>query len=102
MIKYNKLVRDEIPEIIKQSGKKCSTRLLNESEHLEYLYKKLDEETLEFQENYDINELADILEVIECILHFRGIAEDDFKKIKLDKQVTRGSFIKGICLESVE
>lgn len=43
-IKYSKLVRDRIPEIIKASGKNCVTELLSDDEYLRMIDAKLDEE----------------------------------------------------------
>ncbi len=34
IIKYNKLVRDKIPEIIERDNKTCSTRILDEERYL--------------------------------------------------------------------
>ena len=41
---YNKLVRDNIPEIIEASGKTCEMEILSDEEYLQMLDKKLDEE----------------------------------------------------------
>ena len=38
---YDKLVRDRIPEIIGESGKKCEVEVVSNEIALEYLYKKL-------------------------------------------------------------
>lgn len=43
-ILYNKLVRDKIPQIIEEAGKQCETKILSDTEYLEMLDKKLDEE----------------------------------------------------------
>lgn len=63
---YNKLVRDRIPEIIENSGKKFTTRILGDNEYINELKKKLVEEMEEYQQtetNEDaLEELADILE----------------------------------------
>lgn len=40
-IKYNKLVRDRIPEIIEASGKTCSTEILPREDYLRMLDAKL-------------------------------------------------------------
>ena len=47
---YNKLVRDNIPEIIVSEGKTCKYRQANETERLEYLKAKVQEELNEFKE----------------------------------------------------
>ena len=98
---YNKLVRDRIPEIIKSTNKTCSIDFLNKDDHLKYLYLKLNEEVSEFQENYDLEELADILEVIDGILKIRGIDSEIIYDLKDKKKKERGGFSKGILLKSV-
>ena len=47
-MKYNKLVRDRIPEIIEASGKTCVTEILSEETYLRMVYAKLDEELAEY------------------------------------------------------
>ena len=67
MIKrYNKLVRDRIPEIIESSGKTCTTEALSPEEYLRMLDVKLDEELAEYHKDQNIEELADLLEVIHA------------------------------------
>ena len=63
VIKYNKLVRDYIPEIIEASGKSCVTEILSDEEYLRMLDAKLDEELAEYHKDRNIEELADLLEV---------------------------------------
>lgn len=62
-IKYNKLVRDRIPEIIEASGKSCVTEILTDEVYLKMLDAKLDEELSEYHADQNIEELADLLEV---------------------------------------
>ena len=64
IIIYNKLVRDHIPEIISASGKKCTSVVLSDEEYLKMLDAKLDEELAEYHKDQNIEELADLLEVI--------------------------------------
>ena len=61
---YNKLIRDKIPEIIEASGKTCETEILSDEEYLQRLDKKLDEELAEYHQEQNIEELADLLEVL--------------------------------------
>ena len=64
---YNKLVRDNIPAIIKASGKSCTTRTLSQNELLKALKEKLNEECQEFDECENLEELADICEVLMAL-----------------------------------
>ncbi len=102
MIIYNKLVRDRIPEVIEKSGKKYVTRLLEDKEYLKSLNLKLQEELNEYYENEDIEELADLVELIHSILKYREISIEEFEKIKLQKKKKRGGFDKRLFLVSVE
>ena len=61
---YNKLVRDNIPEIMIKNKAKPVTRILSDEEYLIELNKKLLEEVKEYLESGEIEELADIEEVI--------------------------------------
>lgn len=62
--KYNKLVRDRIPEIIESSGSTCVTEILSDEDYLKMLDAKLDEELAEYHADQNIEELADLMEVI--------------------------------------
>lgn len=69
-LKYNKLIRDNIPEIIKESGKECDVSILNDEEYILKLKEKIVEEAHEVvsaREDEIISELADVLEIIEAI-----------------------------------
>ncbi len=100
-ITYNKLVRDRIPEIIKSAGKKCETRILDESEFRTELKKKLLEEVNEFLESDEISEIADILEVLESIVIDSGNNLNEVYAIKETKKKNRGGFEKKIFLKAV-
>ena len=63
-IQYNKLVRDRIPEIIESSGKTCTVEILSDEDYLRMVDAKLDEELAEYHKDQNIEELADLLEVI--------------------------------------
>ena len=95
MIKYEKAIRDKIPEIIKSSGKRCNVKKLDDSEFLIHLEKKLLEELNEYQESKDVEELADILEVIYRISELKGVNLDNIRQEKVEK---RGGFEKNLFL----
>lgn len=95
---YNKAIRDKIPEIIKLSGKNCDVKKLNDSEFLVELEKKLIEELTEYQESKDVEELADMLEVIYRISELRGITSNELENIKNEKAKKRGKFNDNLFL----
>lgn len=106
MMKYNKLVRDKIPEIIRNDNKECITEILDEKRYVEELKKKLLEEIDEYQtactDNESLEELADILEIIHelAIVHGSSIEKvEDIRKKKVEK---RGGFKDRIFLVGVK
>ena len=99
---YNKLVRDKIPEIIKNNGDEPKTRILSDEEYLSELNKKLQEEMKEYLESGDIEELADLEEVLLAILDAKNISHEEFEKIRLEKVKKRGAFKNKIFLESTD
>ena len=103
MIKvYNKLVRDRIPEIIEASGKHCKTAILSEEEYLKMLDAKLDEELAEYHKDQNIEELADLLEVIRAAAIARGYTLEELEAVRATKTEKRGGFEKKILLIEVE
>lgn len=98
---YNKLVRDKIPDIISEQGLSCDFRMLTDAEYLEALDKKLDEELAEYHESGNIEELADLLEVIYAIGIAKKCSIGSLDQIRLNKIRDRGSFNRKIMLLSV-
>jgi predicted house-cleaning noncanonical NTP pyrophosphatase (MazG superfamily) len=99
---YNKLVRDRIPEIIKESKQIPDYIILSDEEYAVELDKKLKEETLEYLENKDIEELADVFEVLYAICEVRGISEEEIVEVRKKKTEVRGAFHEKILLKSVK
>ena len=102
MIKYNKAIRDKIPEIIADSGKKYSLKQLDDISFLSELEKKLNEEVNEYSESKDVEELADLLEVIYRISELRGVNPDELDEIRKDKAEKRGKFESNLFLIDAE
>ena len=101
--KYNKLVRDRIPEIIKASGNECKTAILSDEEYLNMLDAKLDEELAEYHKEQTIEELADLLEVIRAAAIARGYTLEELEDMRAKKAKKRGGFEKKILLiETIE
>lgn len=97
-----KLVRDNIPVIIEQQGKRAITRQASNSEFLHLLFIKLQEEIVEFAYNPNVEELADIMEVILTLGEIWGISESSIQKIRLEKQQINGAFTNRTILIDVE
>ena len=98
---YNKLVRDRIPEIIKSTGKSCTTVILSAEDYLRMIDAKLDEELAEYHKDQNIEELADLLEVIRAAAIARGYTLDDLERVRAEKAAKRGGFEKRILLKTV-
>lgn len=101
MKEYNKLVRDRIPEIIESSGKSCTTEILSAEDFLRMIDTKLDEELAEYHKDQNIEELADLLEVIRAAAVARGYTIEDLERVRSEKAAKRGGFEKRILLKTV-
>ena len=100
-IVYNKLVRDRIPEIIESSGKTCTTEILSPEDYLRMIDAKLDEELAEYHADQNLEELADLLEVIRAATVARGYTLEDLERVRAEKAAKRGGFEKRILLKDV-
>lgn len=99
---YNKLVRDSIPEIMIAQGEKPIIRVMDDKEYIVSLEKKLDEEVSEYHESKEIEELADILEVLYALCEAKGHSVDELIKVYEKKHMECGGFSKRIFLVSKE
>lgn len=100
-MKYDKLIRDKIPEIIKNAGKTCQTRHLEEDDYRRYLREKLKEEVDEFLVHRNIEELADILEVVYTLGEELGSSKEELEAVRMKKREERGGFLKRLLLVEV-
>lgn len=102
MINYDKLVRDLIPEIIEASGKTATIEVVNNEVAFDYLVKKLDEEVSEFKTDKNLEELADVMEVLFGLAHKLGYSEQELMNTRQEKKDARGGFEKNIILKSTK
>ena len=79
---FNKLVRDRIPEIIRKNGETPIVKTLDEREFEQELNKKLLEEVNEYLADGNIEELADIEEVLRTLVALKGVYYEEFNKIR--------------------
>lgn len=102
VVKYNKLIRDKIPEIVMADGWTPKTKILNSQDFLIELKKKILEEAKELNQGktHDnlIEELADIQEIIDTILVEKEVKSSEFRKIQIRKRIKRGGFKKKLFL----
>lgn len=98
-MRYHKLVRDRIIEIIESKGEKATWHIASDEEYELKLKEKLVEEAKEFVENGAIEEMADIFEVITALLAINDWKIEDIIVIQKEKCEKRGGFEKRIILE---
>lgn len=98
---YNKLVRDNIPDLIRENGETPVIRTLDDGEYAACLAEKLREEVEEFLADSNLDELSDILEVLEALAGLHGWTDGEIQKARRDKAERRGAFRKRVFLEKV-
>ncbi len=101
MIKYNKLVRDAIPEIIRADNLQPVIHIADEDEYQEKLHAKLHEEVNEFLHEPSLEEAADVAEVVLAICQHYNLDTSKLEAVRLAKRTKRGGFEQKIILESV-
>lgn len=94
-----KLVRDRIPEIIKQSGRDPILRKVTDKRLVAALNEKLIEEHEEYIDSRNVEELADMVEVIINLARLKGVSQEQLLNIVEIKRKERGSFEKGYFYE---
>ena len=100
-ITYNKLVRNKIPKIIENDGKTCEIEVLSDEDYIKMIDAKLDEELAEYHKDQNLEELADLLEVIHAATVARGYSIDELEALRAKKAEKRGGFEDKIFLKRV-
>ncbi len=101
---YPKLVRDNIPSIVKnKTGKDIEQRILEtDEEYLKYLFKKVIEESIELEHSVvkgnTEEELADICELLNEIIKLKGYTWEEVKLVQNEKREKNGGFEKRILM----
>lgn len=102
---YNKLVRDNIPDICRANGEEPFVRILNDEEYWKYLLKKDAEELEEVRTAETLEErkkeLADKLELVRTMAIFNGFDLDEIIEEADKKRQKNGGFEKRLLLEKV-
>lgn len=97
MEKYNKLVRDKIPEMLDNKGINYEKRIASPEEYKIELIKKLEEEIGEFKEAGSEEELAGVIEVIEALKQLPEYK--NVEEVRKKKLVEKGGFKEKIILK---
>lgn len=101
-VRYNKLVRDRIPEVIKKNGAECEFVNLKSKEFGRELLKKAGEEAdgLMNAKNRQelISELADVVDVLEEIKKIKKITAEEITLARKKNFEQKGGFRKKIFL----
>ncbi|WP_369228922.1 nucleoside triphosphate pyrophosphohydrolase [Streptomyces sp. R21] len=93
--RHGKLVRDRIPQIIRENGAEPVTYIADRKEYRGRLREKLGEEVAEFleaDEDSAPEELADVLEVVRALATDLGVDADQLEKLREAKAAARGGF----------
>ena len=98
-MRYDKLIRDNIPEIIIAKGGTPKFHVADDAEYWEKLKRKLLEEVAEWMKDESIEEMADVFEVLTAILKTKGWGLEKVIEIQKKKREERGGFEKKLILE---
>ena len=101
---FSKLVRDKIPLKIQSGGEKAQTYQVLSDDIIHLIKVKAVEEALEFsfseQSDEEIEELADLFEIIRSYTEVKGTSMNDIKRVADEKRSEKGGFTEGIVLVS--
>lgn len=99
---YNKLVRDNIPNIIRESGRSCDSKILNNEEVLNALKDKLIEKASIFAERPSEDEISDIYELIDAIIEKFDYEPMHIDYLNLQNKETKGTYSGNTFLISAD
>ena len=99
---YDKLVRDRIPEVVRENDERPVTHRVDGEAYRDRLADKLVEEAAEYAESRDAEELGDVLDVVAAIREARDVDAEELDELRAEKTAERGGFADGVVLERVE
>lgn len=102
---FDKLVRDKIPDLQRDSGAIPSLRVLTPKEHKEQLINKIIEEAREIlpaARDELASEMADVQQALDDLRDLMGVSAEELARAQALKNDKKGSFKKGIFIDHVE
>jgi predicted house-cleaning noncanonical NTP pyrophosphatase (MazG superfamily) len=102
MVPKNKLARDKTIALFESQGRKHTSYVLNDADYARELRNKLKEETAEFLEDNNLEELADILEVLYALTKNIGHTKEELEKVRAEKAEKYGIWENKIYLVELE
>lgn len=104
--RVQKLIRDQLPTIMRAQGLAVFDRRLGDAEFVAALKDKLVEEAQEAHEAASpaelVDELADVMEVIRALASASGVSLDDVETRRQAKRAERGGFEARVFNAAVE
>ncbi len=100
-----RLVRDFIPDLVKEAGHQVTFRPLSDEEKPRFLKEKVLAEAAQLRDadtGNEKEEIADVLETLETLIRARGYDRDSLKQVKDAKRKRRGGFEKGWVVEETQ
>lgn len=102
--RFDKLVRDGIPDDQRREGSDVVVHKLGHDAHLAALVAKLIEEAgeIDFSDKDGVvGELADLQEVLDCVAALAGVSRQQIDERQASKRERFGSFTAGLYVETV-
>ncbi len=104
--RVGKLIRDKLPQMMRDQGLAVFERRLGEAEFVAALKAKLVEEAAEVLDAATpaelVGELADVMEVIRALAEASGVSLDDVEAHRQAKRAERGGFDERVFNAAVE
>ena len=98
----NRVVRDEVPSIMKRNGTEVYCRKLDEMEMVFYLENELQHTIHNYMQSKDYEDLVDILEIVYALGERQGISKEELERTRAIKTIAKGSYKMNYFVEYIE
>lgn len=96
----SKLVRDNILHILDDKGVTYTSHIADDAEYEAALFAKILEEATELADDKNLEEVADLSEVLTALMIHKGWTAAELEKVQRQKRIARGAFKERIILET--